>query len=161
MFDVHCFAVYPQNKGEPRPVLSYFCLRRLWTLDDYGGWWWCCVVFVSCAWHSSTDCGTLRLRRSQSDLLQGNPGVVQCGLPACPTFCLIWMAHFEQLSTKTQVFFKNTGLSVCVCGTCMLLACGLYDGCNPSISTTCVVCARPLLWELYLVSQDFFILQVF
>ena len=70
-------------------------------------------------------------------------------------------AREQVTSFEISHFVSRAGLSVCVCGTCMLLACGLYDGCNPSISTTCVVCARPLLWELYLVSQDFFILQVF
>ena len=54
MFDVHCFAVYPKNKGEPRPIRFYFCLRRLWTLDDYGGWWWCCVVFLNGLWDFTT-----------------------------------------------------------------------------------------------------------
>ena len=67
----------------------------------------------------------------------------------------------SQLALKSRTLFSRAGLSVCVCGTCMLLACGLFDGCNPSISTTCVVCARPLLWELYLVSQDFFYITSF
>lgn len=47
----------------------------------------------------------------------------------------------EPKKTKLLV----TGLSVCACGTCMLLECGLYVGCNKGISGTCVVCARPLL----------------
>ena len=55
----------------------------------------------------------------------------------------------------------HTGLSVCACGTCVLLECGLYVACIPGITGTCVVRARSLLWELYLVSQDKFMLRVF
>ncbi len=43
----------------------------------------------------------------------------------------------------------------------MLVECGLYVACIPGTTGTCVVRARSLLWELYLVSQDKFMLHVF